>query len=142
MSDRASRALAESSLPGEPRTYDAISKRRNVPLSTLGHCARGRSLREEKARGQQYLTSSEEEALEKYLIQMADLGTPVRVKFISFLAFVIACQRSTHNNVAIKPPSKNWPQGFQKRHPALKSRRVRAMDWKRYKNNIYEKILY
>jgi hypothetical protein len=141
MSDRASRALVESSLPGEPRTYDAISKRSNVPLSTLGHRARGRPSREEKARGQQYLTPSEEEALENYLIQMADLGTPVRVKFISSLALVIARQRSTHNN-AIKHPSKNWPQSFQKRHPALKSRRVRAMDWKRHENNIYKKILY
>jgi hypothetical protein len=26
MTDRASRALAESDLPGEPRTYDTISK--------------------------------------------------------------------------------------------------------------------
>jgi hypothetical protein len=35
MSDRASKALAEDSLPGEPRTYDARSKRSGVPLSTL-----------------------------------------------------------------------------------------------------------
>ena len=36
MSDRASEALAEAALLGEPRTYDAISKRSEVPLSTLG----------------------------------------------------------------------------------------------------------
>ena len=35
MSDRASKALAEASLPGEPRTYRARSKRSGVPLSTL-----------------------------------------------------------------------------------------------------------
>ena len=35
MSDRASKALAEASLPGEPRTYDARSKRSGVPLTTL-----------------------------------------------------------------------------------------------------------
>jgi hypothetical protein len=33
MSDRASKALAEPSLPGEPRTYDATSKRSGVPIS-------------------------------------------------------------------------------------------------------------
>ena len=34
MNDRASRALVESDLPGEPRTYDAISKRSRVPLTS------------------------------------------------------------------------------------------------------------
>jgi len=49
MSDYASKALVEGFLPGERRTYDAISKRKKVPLSTL-YRARGRRPREEKAR--------------------------------------------------------------------------------------------
>ncbi|KFZ25297.1 hypothetical protein V502_00221 [Pseudogymnoascus sp. VKM F-4520 (FW-2644)] len=139
MGDRASEALGEGFLPGEPRTYDAISKRKNVPLSTLNHRAHGRPSIEQKAQGQQYLTPSEEKALEKYLKLMSDLGNHVRIKFVPSLAFSIARQRSTTDK-AIKPPNKNWPQGFSKRHPALKSRRVRAMDWKRHDNNIYNKI--
>jgi hypothetical protein len=71
MSDRASKALAEASLPGEPRTYDAASKRSGVPLSTLYHRNHGRPSRERKAQDQQYLTPPEEEALEKYLISRA-----------------------------------------------------------------------
>jgi hypothetical protein len=67
MSDRASKALAEASLPGEPRTYDARSKRNGVPLTTLYYRDHGRRLREAKAEGQLYLTPSEEKALEKYL---------------------------------------------------------------------------
>jgi hypothetical protein len=141
MNDHASRALAESNLPGEPRTYDSISKRSNVPVSTLHHRARGRPSREEKAQGQQYLTPAEEEAFEKYLKRIADFGNPVRIKFLSSLTFVIARQRSTKIDIAMKPLSKNWAQGFQKRHPVLKSRRVRAMDWKRHENNIYDKII-
>jgi len=140
MSDRASKALAEASLPGEPRTYDARSKRSGVPLTTLYYRDHGRPSREEKAQGQQYLTPSEEKALEKYLKLMADLGNPVRIKCLPTLAFSIARQRST--NKAAKPPSKNWPQGFQKRHPALRSRRVRAMAWERHENNIYNKITH
>lgn len=140
MSDRASKALAEASLPGEPRTYDATSKRSGVPLSTLFYRAHGRRSREEKAEGQQYLTPSEEKALEKYLKLMADLGNPVRIKYLPALAFSIARQRST--NKAIKPPGKNWPRGFQRRHPALKSRRVKAMAWERHENNIYDKIIH
>jgi hypothetical protein len=48
---------------------------------------------------------SEEKALEKYLKLMADLGNPVRIKFLPALAFSIARQRST--NKATKPPGKN-----------------------------------
>jgi hypothetical protein len=141
MSDRASKALAEGFLLGEPRTYDAISKRSGVPLSTLHHRAQGRCSKEQKAQGQQYLTPSEEKALEKFLKLMSDLGNPVRIKFLPLLAFSIAGRRSTMNK-AIKPPGKNWARGFEKRHPALKSRRVRAIDWKRHENNIYNKITH
>src|SRR4051812_48414078 len=106
MSDRASKALAEASSPGEPRIYDAVSKRSGVPLSTLYYRNHGRPSRETKAQGQQYLTPPEERALEKYLRLMAELGTPVRIKFIPSLAFSIARQRSTTNE-AIKSPGKN-----------------------------------
>jgi hypothetical protein len=40
----------------------------------------------------------------------------------------------------MKPPGKNCAQGFEKRHPELKTRRVRAIDWNRHENNIYNKI--
>ena len=46
MSDRASEALAEASLPGEPRIYDAISKRSGVPLFTLLYRAHRRRSKE------------------------------------------------------------------------------------------------
>ncbi|TVY62737.1 hypothetical protein LSUE1_G009366 [Lachnellula suecica] len=141
MSDRASKALAEDSLPGEPRTYDAISKRSEVPLTTLYHRHHGRRSREKKAQSQQYLTPPEEKALEKYSKLMADLGNPVRIKYLPFLAFCIARQRPTTKKAA-KPPNKNWAQAFQKRHPALKSRRMRAMAWERHENNIYDKIIH
>ena len=90
MSDRASRALAEASLPGEPRTYDARLKRSRVPLTTLYYHDHRRPSIEAKAQGQQYLTPSEEKALEKYLKLMADLGNPVRIKCLPSLAFSIA----------------------------------------------------
>ena len=140
MSDRASQALAQASFPGEPRTYDARSTCIRVPLTTFYYRDHRRPSIEAKAEGQLYLTPSEEKALEKYLKLMADLGNPVRIKFLPALAFSIARQRSM--NKATKPPGKNWPRGFQKRHPALKSRRVRAMAWERHENNIYDKITH
>jgi hypothetical protein len=107
MSDRASKALAEVFLSEEPRTYDTISKRSKVPPSTLHHRAHGRRSKEQKAQSQQYLTPSEEKALEKFLKLISDLGNSVRIKFLPSLAFSIARQRSTTGK-AIKPPGKNW----------------------------------
>jgi len=42
----------------------------------------------------------------------------------------------------LKPPGRNWAQAFVRRHPALKARRVRALDWNRHEKNIYNKITY
>jgi hypothetical protein len=91
MSNRASKALAEAFLPGEPRTYNARSKRSKVSLTTLYYRDHRQRLREAKAKGQLYLTPSEEKALEKYLKLIANLGNPVRIKFLLALAFSIAC---------------------------------------------------
>ncbi|PVH73100.1 hypothetical protein DL98DRAFT_431862, partial [Cadophora sp. DSE1049] len=74
-----------------------------------------------------YLTLSEEKALEKYFKGISDLGNPMRIKFVPSLAFTIACQRSTIKK-PINLPGKNWAQGFVRRHPALKSQKVRAID--------------
>jgi hypothetical protein len=51
MSDRASKALAEASLPGEPRIYDARSNRSGVPLTTLYYRDHRRPSIEAKAEG-------------------------------------------------------------------------------------------
>ncbi|KAF2828945.1 hypothetical protein CC86DRAFT_379726 [Ophiobolus disseminans] len=77
----------------------------------------------------------------KFLLLMSSLGHPVRIKFLPSLAFSIAHRQSsvTTNNL-IKPPGKNWPWAFEKRHPELKARRVKVMDWKHHKNNMYYKI--
>jgi hypothetical protein len=117
----------------------ALAKDHGVPMTTLWHRNRGRATVRERAATQQYLTPSEEKALSKFLLQMSNHGSPVRIKFLPSLAFSIARQRSSVHK-ALKPPGRNWAQGFEKRHPELKSRRVRAMDWNRHENNIYNKI--
>jgi len=70
---------------------------------------------------------------------MFDIGYPVPIKYIPSLAFIIACQRSI-TEVAIKPPGKNWPKAFKKRYSELHLKKVKAVDWHRYDNNIYDKI--
>src|SRR5437762_2001425 len=78
---------------------------------------------------------------------MSRNGYPIPVKFLRSLAQVIVRQRSSAFHIhltddAVKPPGKNWPQGFYKRHPELKSRRVKALDWSRHDHNIYNKVAH
>lgn len=70
---------------------------------------------------------------------MSNLRHPVRIKFLRSLAFSVARRRST--NRPVKPPGKNWPWAFEKRHPELKARRVKAVNWKRYDRHIYDKVI-
>ncbi|KAF2832803.1 hypothetical protein CC86DRAFT_244285, partial [Ophiobolus disseminans] len=120
--DRASQVLAQALPADVPATYAARS-----------------ALSKEQAQSQQYLTRDEEKALVKFLLLMSNLGQPVRIKFVSSLAFSVARRRSTTTK-PVKPPGKNWPRAFEKRHPELKARRVRSIDWKRHGNNIHEKV--
>jgi hypothetical protein len=135
--DQASPALAQELDPDLHRTQPA-SIESIVPRTTAWYRRKGRPSRKTKAEEQQYLTPLEEKALVTHLLRMAALGTPIRIKFIPPLAFSLACRRFPTK--AIKPPNKNWPQAFTRRHPELKSRRTRAMDWNRHDNNIYDKV--
>jgi len=85
--DRASQVLAQGVPPSVSRSYRALADHGNVPHSTLHHCARGRLSRANKARDQLYLKPYEEDVVVKYLLQMSNLGQPIRMKFIPFIAF-------------------------------------------------------
>jgi hypothetical protein len=96
---------------------------------------------------QQRLSPQEEKALVSYLLRMSANGYPLPVKFARNLAHVIMLQRSSIFQIPgtdrndIKPPGKNWPQAFCKRHPELKTMRMKAIDWDRHDRNIYDKAV-
>jgi hypothetical protein len=145
--DSASAVLSEGLDPAEANTLVALSKSSKIPYTTLWHRAHGRPSLQDKARGQQYLTPSEEEALVQYLLRMSRNGFPIPVKYLRSLAHVIACQRASifqapAASPTIRPPGKNWPQAFYKRHFELKPKRVKALDWNRHDHNIHEKVLH
>jgi Tc5 transposase DNA-binding domain len=105
--------------------------------STLWRRAHGKPSQKDKAAKQQYLTPYEEHALVDYVLRMSEHGYPLPVKFLRSLALVIARQRSSAFQIpaindGVRPPGKNWPQDFYKRHPELKARRVKALDWARH----------
>ncbi|KAM0703871.1 hypothetical protein Q7P35_008876 [Cladosporium inversicolor] len=137
--DRASKALAQGLPSSVPRSYRALADHSNVPRSTLHDRARGQRSIEAKAQSQQYLTPYEERAMIDFILQMSALGTPVRIKYISSIAFTVARGRPEHDRPQ-KPPGKNWAKALEKRHPELKAKRVKALDWDRHEKNIYPKI--
>lgn len=84
--------------------------------------------------------------LVQYVLRMSERGYPLPIKFLRSLALVIARQRSSTFQIPTadddtRPLGKNWPQCFCKRHPELKARRVKALDWVRHDPNIYNKIV-
>ena len=137
MHDRASQALAKGIPTGVPKSFRVIADYSNVPRTTLQHRARGRRSREEKSQSQCYLYPCEEKALVQFLVQQDSIGRSVRIKHIPEIAFKLASKRSV--NRPKKPPGKNWPQLFYKRHTdALKTSKSGVLDWNRF--NIYDKV--
>jgi len=94
---------------------------------------------ENKARDQQYLAPWEEEVVLKYLLQMSDLGYPIRMKFIPSIAFSVTRQRPAAER-PLKPPGRNWTKALENRHLELRARRLKALDWNRHEKNTYRKI--
>lgn len=112
------------------------------PLTQPNPCSR--SSKQEKAVSQQYLTPQEEKALVAYVLQCAENGFPLPVKALRRLAWLIkhrglATSLMTETDEAPQPPGKNWPQGLYARHPELRARRLKAIDWTRADENVIDK---
>ena len=125
--DRASQVLAQGVPPSVPNTYRALADHGNVPRSALHHRARERRSIEEKAQSQQYLTSWEEDVVVKFLLQMSNLGQPIRMKFIPSIAFSVTRKRPKANE-PLKPPRRNWAKALENRHLVLQAKRVKSLN--------------
>ena len=128
-------------------SYAARSRLSEIPITTLWRRDQGKPSKRDKAAKQQYLTPQEEKALLQYVLRAYENGRPFPTRALRSFAQVIVRQRpSTSQTPAIdcdvRPPGKNWPLGFYKRHPELKSKRMRALDLRRHDHHIYDKIVH
>jgi DDE superfamily endonuclease len=137
--DRATQVLAQGVPAGVPKSFRALADHGDIPRTTLQHRARGRQSIEEKAQTQQYLYPWEAKALVKFLIHQDALGRSVQIKYVRSIAWTLARQRPPSDRPS-KPPGRNWPRFFYKRHPALEGSRKGALDWNRYE--IYDKVVH
>jgi serine/threonine protein kinase len=138
-------ALPAELNPTKTRMDVALSKSSDIPYTTRWYRANGRPSKEDQAKSQLYLTPSEEETLVKCLVQMSHNGFSIPKKYLRPLAYSIARRRSSKvrtsaSNDTIRPPSKNWPQAFFKRHPGLEASMARRRDWNRHDKNMHSNI--
>ena len=92
----------------------------------------------------QYLTPSEEEGLEDYLLETHKRGFRVPKKLLPYLAFTIIRRRSSTiqtllSDTMLKPPGEDWSNAFLKRHPKLIGKRNKPLEWARF--DIYDKVV-
>jgi hypothetical protein len=58
-----------------------------------------------------------------FILEMAELGTPVRIKCIPSIAFSSTRHRPLPDR-PLKPPGKNWAKALERRRPELVARGV------------------
>jgi hypothetical protein len=83
-----------------------------------------------------YLIFESNSYLQTYVLRMAERGYPAPVKLLRYLAWAIARRRSSTFQIltiddGMRPPGKNWTQGFYKRHVQLRPRKLRPIKWAR-----------
>src|SRR5213083_2800026 len=102
--DRASQVLAQGVPHGVPKSYRALADYHgDVGYTTLYYRNKGRQSIEEKALGQHYLNPCETKAVIQFLLQMSNLGQPVRIKYIPSIAYLATRHRPIQNRPP-KPP--------------------------------------
>jgi hypothetical protein len=122
----------------------ALAASSGIPQFILWHRAHGWRSRKVIAASQQYLAPHEETALVDNLLRACRNGYPLPIKVVRVLAHVIARQRRPRSAVSetladgddVRTPNKNWPQAFLKRHPELKSMRIKALDVNQHDHHI------
>jgi hypothetical protein len=124
--DAATTAL-QSCGDAENINITALNKGHDIPMATLWHRRHRRATRKDRGGKQRYLRPSEEKAHSRFSLQWSHHGNTVRIKLLPLRIFSNARQPFTRYQ-AIKPPDRNWAQGFEKRHPGLKPRKIKAMD--------------
>ena len=122
-------------------SYRALADYSGVARSTLYYRTHTRQPIEAKGQSQQYLTLAKEEAVVDFVLHMSTLGHPVQIKHLPFIAFSATRHRPRLDR-PLKPPGKNWAETLESRHPELKARRVKALNWNRHVKNIHTKVTH
>ena len=101
-----------------------------IPPSTLSDWISGRSLTGKRG-PPSVLSTEEENALEDYMVQMADYGHPLSMEQLRLKVALLTQERPTPFTNGIPGPA--WARWFKKRHPNLALRQSQGLDVARAK---------
>jgi hypothetical protein len=102
-----------------------VAKLYNVPRSTLRDRLRGKPQAAEVRNSNLKLTSSEEETIVQYVLDLDSRGFPPRIYRVKDMADLLLTTRGA------TPVGKQWAYNFIRRRPELKTRFSRAYDFQR-----------
>ena len=107
----------------------------HVPRTTLQDRLRGRVARKDSRANSHKLTSTEEQALVEWILDLDERGYPLRIQDLRDAAKLLLNQRDPAGTIGI-----NWPTNFTNRRPELKSKFNRKYDYERALCEDPEKI--
>jgi hypothetical protein len=109
---------------------------RRIPRSTEWHRKKGRPTRQQKAEKQRYITAEENAVLCTEVAILLGSGLAALSERVRSRAFEIKRQRlealgQSQAMQMVRPPSKNWPDGFLERHKReLQIEKLRGIGWR------------
>jgi hypothetical protein len=126
---------------GQFTSIKAAATAYDAPYTTTLRRAQGRPPRRECQPNGRKLSSTEESALENWIISLDTRGFPPRVSAVRDMANLLLSAR-TKSDLSTTPPTvgENWARKFVNRHDTLKSRFSRKYDYQRAKNEDPETI--
>ncbi len=114
---------------GQISSINKAAQLYSVPATTLRRRIKGRVARVDLRANGHKLTSIEEEAILKWILEMDDRGFPLTITGVRDAARIILQSR-------VGPTGKiglNWPNRFINRNPTLRSQYTRSYDYQRAK---------
>jgi hypothetical protein len=118
-----------------------------LPYTTQWHRDQGHAAT--KPSSSNLLTPHEEQAIVDFVLRADRNGYPARVKDLQYYVAILLLRRApqrerrTSSKVPVRSqtPNKDWPQASCRHHPKLKAARLRALDWRKYEENIWAKVV-
>ena len=103
----------------------------NVPVETLRRRVTGKVDMECRPGPPTVLTQEEEDAIVRYLIEMADMGYGLTREVVTKMVYVYVSKCGRENPFKNETAGRWWFQGFKSRHPNLTVRMPQQLSYAR-----------
>jgi hypothetical protein len=123
---------------GQKKSLRAAAIALGAPIDLTHKRYNGRTSRAKQTPNNQKLTDAEETAIEQWILSLDRRGFSPNLQMVADMANLLLAQRNPVENSPVGNPvgnpvvvGKHWVPNFIKRHPVLKSKLSRCLDYKR-----------